>query len=90
MTFSFYICTGEPSLVPRLLAAHREPGYEVKENHSAIILYEPLIFVALPVSQRIRSPRKSDPGQIRFASDFDPTIADSIRGINGAHCRLPE
>ena len=29
-----------------------------------------------PVSQRIRSPRKSIPGQIRFASDFDSTLAD--------------
>ena len=37
----------------------------------------------LPVSQRIRSPRKSDPGRIRYASGFDPTSADSIRGING-------
>ena len=37
-----------------------------------------------PVSQRIRSPRKSDPGRIRHASDFDPTSADSNRGINGA------
>ena len=36
-----------------------------------------------PVSQRIRSPRKSDPGRIRYASGFDPTSADSIRGING-------
>ena len=36
-----------------------------------------------PVSQRIRSPRKSDPGRIRYASDIDPTLADSIRGING-------
>ena len=32
----------------------------------------------MPVSQRIRSPRKSDPGQIRYASDIDPTLADSI------------
>ena len=38
----------------------------------------------MPVSQRIRSPRKSDPGRIRYASGFDPTSADSIRGINGA------
>ena len=38
----------------------------------------------LPVSQQIRSPRKSDPGRIRYASDFDPTFADSIRGISGA------
>ena len=37
----------------------------------------------VPVSQRIRSPRKSDPGRIRYASDIDPTLADSIRGING-------
>ena len=57
MTFAFYICTGEPSLVPRLLAAHREPGYEVKENHSAIILYEPLIFVALLARGRWVWPR---------------------------------
>ena len=40
--------------------------------------------VSGPVSQRIRSPRKSDPGRIRYASGFDPTPADSIRGINGA------
>ena len=32
-----------------------------------------------PVSQRIRSPRKSDPGWIRYASGFNPTSADSIR-----------
>ena len=41
-------------------------------------------FHMTPVSQRIRSPRKSDPGRIRCASGFDPTSADSIRGINGA------
>ena len=41
-----------------------------------------------PVSQRIRSPRKSDPGRIRYASDIDPTLADSIRGINGVS-RVP-
>ena len=28
-------------------------------------------------------PRKSDPGRIRYASDFDPTSADSIR-VTGA------
>ena len=39
--------------------------------------------ISFPVSQRIRSPRKSDPGRIRYASDIDPTLADSIRGING-------
>ena len=38
----------------------------------------------LSMSQRIRSPQKSDPGRIRYASGFDPTSADSIRGINGA------
>ena len=42
-----------------------------------------LPITASPVSQRIRSPRKSDPGRIRYASDIDPTLADSIRGING-------
>ena len=40
--------------------------------------------VIRPVSKRIRSPRKSDTGRIRYASGFDPTSADSIRGINGA------
>ena len=34
-----------------------------------------------PVSQRIR---KSDPGRIGYTSGFDPTLADPIRGINGA------
>ena len=35
------------------------------------------------VSQWIRSPRKFDLGQIRYASDFDPTLTDLIR-INNA------
>jgi len=30
------------------------------------------------------TPRKSEPGRIRYASNFDPTLADSIQGINGA------
>ena len=37
--------------------------------------------MAWPVSQRIRSPRKSDPGRIRYASECDPTLAKSIRAI---------
>ena len=45
--------------------------------------YKLLESLIAPVSQRIRSPRKSDPGRIRYASDIDPTLADSIRGING-------
>ena len=36
----------------------------------------------VPVSQQIRSPRKSDPGRIRYASNIDSTLADSIQGIN--------
>ena len=34
--------------------------------------------------KRIQSPREPNPGQIRYASDFDPALADSIQGINGA------
>ena len=34
----------------------------------------------VPVSQPIRSPRKSDPGPIRYASESNPVLAKSIRG----------
>ena len=51
--------------------------------HESSFMCSGLTTFEIPVSQRIRSPRKSDPGRIRYASGFDPTSADSIRGING-------
>ena len=41
-----------------------------------------------PLSQQIRSPRKTDQGRIRYASDFDLTLANLIRGINTACHRV--
>ena len=39
----------------------------------------------MPLDVRANVSRcQSDPGRIRYASDFDPILADSIRGINNA------
>lgn len=87
MTFAFYICTGEPSLVPRLLATHREPGYEVKENHSTIILYEPLIFVALLARGRWVRPRS----HISTHLFVSITGSSQLRFMNIVEChQIPE
>ena len=70
------------------------PGSKLLSQGRVYYLYGTILLeevVRRPVSQWIRSPRKSDPGRIRYASDFDPTSADSIQSINGDvgfHCQL--